>query len=533
MLNLARVKRGMYFDSISLMLLAGTLREREGIAEAAAVMGTPANLQLLAETGLAPFTGPAQEPESNDLLIVVRADDEALALAALEAGEALLLRDMRTRTAEIWGDGEGRAVQAPRSLEEARSVSTQANIAVISVPGMYAALEAQQALLAGLHVFLFSDNVSLEDEVALKGLGAQRGLLVMGPDCGTARLNGIALGFANVVPDGPVGIVGASGTGMQQVMCLLSEAGRGISQAIGCGGRDLSAEVGGATTLQGLRLLQEDEQTRVIVLISKPPAPQVAEKVLTAAASGGKPVVVNFVGTNTLAWQQRYAGKIAFVRTLAEAARMADALCATSESIGQMPHLHEKSDPLLEVSGVPQNRHQPPHLAALFSGGTLCEEALHIWGERPGPVYSNVPLNPAWLWRAEQTPAGHYALDLGDDEYTRGRPHPMIDPEARLKYLRTAASNPLIGVILLDLVLGYCAHADPAAIYAQFIQESIQQTSRTGRCLHYVISLCGTEDDPQRLSWQAARLREAGAEVYTSNAEAAARCLALLEASLK
>jgi FdrA protein len=270
----------------------------------------------------------------------------------------------------------------------------------------------------------------------------------------------------------------------------------------------------------------------VIVLISKPPAPQVAEKVLEAAANGEKPVVVNFVGTDTSTWQQRYAGKVAFAYTLTEAAWMADALCSNPALPGQVSPLPEMDASPLQTSAVLQNRHQPPYLAALFAGGTFCEEALHLWGKRLGPVYSNVPLDPAWLWRGEQRSLGHYALDLGDDEYTRGRPHPLIDPQVRLNYLRAAASNPQVGVILLDIVLGYCAHANPAAIYAPFIRESVQQAEQSGRHLRYVISLCGTEDDPQRFSRQATHLREAGAEVYTSNAEAAARCLALLAGSL-
>lgn len=527
MLNLARVKRRTYFDSITLMKLARALSEMEGVVDAAAVMATPANLQLLADAHLSPFSGLAEEPGSNDVLFVVRASAESHALAALEAAEALLLRQTHEMHTE---SSETQHAHQPRSLEEARRLHEQATIAVISVPGMYAALEAQQALRAGLHVFLFSDNVSLADEVALKRLGTERGLLVMGPDCGTARWNGVALGFVNVVPDGPVGIVGASGTGMQQVMSLLAEDGHGISQAIGCGGRDLSAEVGGSTTLQGLRLLQADEQTEVIVLISKPPAPVIAERVLDKAASGTKPVVAFFLGADLTAWQKRYAGKIFFASTLTKAAQRAGALCAAGKLAEAS--LSEAQVPLkAQPVHLTMRANQPPYLAALYSGGTLCEEALHIWGEQLGPVYSNLPLKPAWQWQAQQAQPGHYALDLGADEYTRGRPHPMIDPEARMKYVREAIRNPQVGVILLDIVLGYCAHHNPSEIYAPLILESLQQARQHRRRLSYIVSLCGTVDDPQRLSYQEARLRDAGAEVYTSNAAAAARCLELLSAA--
>ena len=453
MINLARVKRRMYFDSITLMKLARAMCEMEGIADAAAVMATPANLELLAEAGFAPLAGLKDEPGSGDALMVARGEDEAHARAALEAAETLLLH---TTNASLENTGELARVRQSRSLEEARTLHEQASIAVISVPGMYAALEAQQALRAGLHVFLFSDNVSLEDEVALKRLGTQQGLLVMGPDCGTARLDGVGLGFVNVVPDGPIGIVGASGTGMQQVMCLLAQAGHGISQAIGCGGRDLSAEVGALTTLQGLRLLQADEQTRVIVLISKPPAPAVAEMVLAEAARSQKPVVVNFVGAETTSWQGRYADRLCFARTLTEAAQLAAMLCTPAGSPTTLPQSADAPASTGETfaQGEEATATEPPYLAALFSGGTLCEEALHLWGTQLGPIYSNIPLHPAWTWREGERRSGHYALDLGADEYTRGRPHPMIDPEARLKYLRAAAADAQVGVILLDIVLG-------------------------------------------------------------------------------
>ncbi len=540
MINQARVKRGMYFDSIVLMQVARALSEMEEVEDAALVMATATNLQLLADAGLAPFLGLTVSPGEGDVLMVVRASDETHAEAALEAAEARLLRS--TREAAPARAGEMGRARQPHSLEAATAEQTYppAGVAVISVPGMYAALEARQALRAGLHVFLFSDNVGLEEEIALKQLGAERGLLVMGPDCGTARLNGAGLGFVNVVPDGPVGIIGASGTGMQQVMCLLAQAGYGISQAIGCGGRDLSAEVGAMTTLQALRLLQSDAETRVIVLISKPPDPSVAERVLEVAASGEKAVVAIFLGADPTLWQGKYGTRVHIVSTLTEAARVAASLCETGKP-QLSPVARGDTGDAQTRTGSPVKDHpaalsasaelqtaRPPYLAALFSGGTLCDEALHIWSDHPGPVYSNIPLNPAWRWRETGTGSGHYALDLGADEYTRGRPHPMIDPEARLKYLRKAASDPQTGVILLDIVLGYCAHPDPAAVYGPVIQASLQQATQAGRRLNYVISLCGTEGDPQQLSRQESRLRAAGAEVYTSNAEAARRCLELL-----
>lgn len=507
----ARVRRNAYFDSITLMKIARNLTAIQGIEDAAAIMATPPNLALLTEAGLMPDEGINAGP--GDVLFVVRAEDEGGAETALQDAEEQLER----RPATLTEDASG--AQLPlRSVEEAARLHPDAGIAAISVPGPYAALETRQALGAGLHVFLFSDNVALEDEVALKKMANTCGLLLMGPDCGTAMLNGAGLGFVNVVPRGSIGIVGASGTGIQQVMSLIAQGGGGVSQIIGCGGRDLSEAVGAITTLQGLRLLQEDEHTQVIVLISKPPASAIAERVLQAATASNKPVVVIFVGADYDALRQRFGNTLTITRTLTEAAQQALLLLEGLDTFTGHPR----------AVGVRQSDATTLHLSALFSGGTLCDEAMHIWTQWIGPVYSNIPLNPAWRLPEDERVAGHCAIDFGADEYTRGRPHPMIDPAARLKRLREDASNPRIGVILLDVVLGYCSHPDPASIYAPVIRAAREQAANEGRQLAFVISLCGTEGDPQRLSAQAAQLRDAGAEVFTSNADAALRCIELL-----
>lgn len=504
----ARIKRNTYFDSITLMRIAQSLTGMEGIEDAAAIMATPPNLQLLAEAGLTPPDGNAG---AADVLLVVRASDDAFAESALQSAEEQLAR----RPVPIEGQA-GAVMQQPRSLEQAVRLHPDSRVAAISVPGMYAALEADRALHAGLHVFLFSDNVPLADEIALKHLARERDLLLMGPDCGTAMLNGIGLGFVNVVPRGPIGIVSASGTGMQEVMSLAAQQGYGISQAIGCGGRDLSEAVGAITTLQGLALLQEDEQTQVIVLISKPPASSVAERVLDAAAGGNKPVVVIFVGADHDTLQRRYGERVVITRTLTEATEQAVRLCGGAWQA--------------QTYGENQNDAHPTgkYLSALFSGGTLCDEAMHLWADALGPIYSNIPLKPGWRLIEEQRANGHRAVDLGDDAYTRGRPHPMIDPGLRLKRLQEEACDPQVGVILLDIVLGYCSHLDPAGVYAPAIRAAREQAAQAGRSLAIIVSLCGTEGDPQRLSVQIRILREAGAEVYTSNADATQRCATLI-----
>ncbi|TMC66673.1 MAG: acyl-CoA synthetase FdrA [Chloroflexota bacterium] len=514
----ARVKRNTYFDSITLMKIARALTSMNGIEDAAAIMATAANLHLLEEAGLTPFEGNAG---AEDVLLVVRASDESSADTALESAEEQLTQ--RPGVSSVDGDMSGH--KQPRSLEQAIQLQPESSLAVISVPGPYAALESDRALRAGLHVFLFSDNVSLEDEIALKHLAQERGLLFMGPDCGTAMLNGVGLGFVNVVPAGPIGIVGASGTGIQQVMSVIARLGGGVSQVIGCGGRDLSEKVGAITTLQGLRLLQEDEQTEVIVLVSKPPAPAVAERVLRVAVKGKKPVIVIFVGADHSALEKRYGHRVVVARTLAEAARKAVSVGGGSDTMTGTWRVHE----MKPVSPVKTHGAGGQFLSALFSGGTLCDEAMHLWAKPLGAIYSNIPLKPEWrLVEEGKRVEGHCAIDFGADEYTRGRPHPMIDPGLRLKRLQEEASNPRVGVILLDIVLGYCSHPDPAAVYGPAILAARKQADHEGRSLTFVISLCGTEGDPQRLSVQTRQLREAGAEIFTSNADAALRCIEIL-----
>jgi FdrA protein len=434
------VRRGAYYDSVTLMLVS---RAAAGEGEDVSVgMATPLNLELLADQGFTVEDGLGP----NDLVIAVRAaDDEAIEAAVAAVDRELAAKGAPSTAAER---------PAARSLAAAARRDDELSVAFLSIPGDHVAHEAAAALEAGLHVFCFSDGVNLDVEVALKRRALERGLLFMGADCGTAIIDGVALGFANSVERGPVGIVGASGTGTQEVCCLLDAAGIGVSHAIGVGGRDLSRDVGGLMLLRGLELLGGDEDTRAIVAISKPPDPEVAAAVEAAAAAAGKPVVLGFD------------------RTLEEAAARA------AELVGGSP----------AVFG--ENLRRPPaagEVRGLYSGGTLCGEAERIVG------------------------AGRF-IDFGADEYTEGRAHPMIDPSLRLEHLAAAARDPAVSVLLLDVVLGYGAHPDPAAELAAAIE---------GVDKHVIVALCGAAADPQGLDDQRARLEAAGAVVTRSNAHAA------------
>jgi FdrA protein len=521
-------KSNTYFDSITLMSIASAIRSLPGVEDVGVVMATPANYDLLRDADLFPAEWlAAQEtaPGAEDALVVVRAIDEQ------RADEALLHAEERlTATTARHEMSEDTASLPLRSLEIAQQRDKDANLAFISVAGEHAWLEAEQALHHGLHVFLFSDNVPIEQEQRLKVLAAEKDLLLMGPDCGTAVINGVGLGFSNIVPRGSIGIVGASGTGMQQLMCLIAAAGQGISQAIGTGGRDLSEEVGGAMMLKGLALLDADEQTKVIVLVSKPPAERVAQEIL-AAAHITRPVVVIFLGARAESFPT-IPENVWLMRTLTEGAGQAVFLAGGDPLRVPGKHLLEKETRRLAQERAKLSPTQR-FIRALYSGGTLCDEAMLLLSEQVGAITSNIPLRPEWSLAAGEIYRGHTALDLGSDEFTRERPHPMIDPSVRLDYFMRAANDAETAVILLDIVLGFGVPSDPATVYAEAIKQQRERARQQGRYLAVIVSLCGTEGDPQRLSTQRAILEAAGAMVYDSNMVAALAAATLIRGTMR
>lgn len=512
---MARVKKvfpNFYRDSVSLMQVSAKISARSGVTQASAVMASEANLELLREAGLLDGDGTYRP---SDLLIVMEGEDEALADALAEA-EALLSRQVTPR-------GRGVVEFPPRSIEMALSRRPAANLVLISTPGEYAAAEAEKALRLGLNVMMFSDNVALDDEVRLKALAASKDLILMGPDCGTAIVDGVPLGFANAVRRGAIGIVAASGTGLQQVTCLVDRRGKGISQAIGTGGRDLRLEVGGGTMLRGLARLAADPETKVIVLVSKPPAQKVADLILEAAAKIDKPVVVNFLGAD-LRHKPRPGTYAA--TTLEEAAAFA-VLLADGREPDAASKLATPEGPAEAVAAAATLAPEQQFVRGLYTGGTFCFETLLILSQALGPVYSNTPLQPDHALDDPWTSREHTVIDLGDDNFTRGRPHPMIDPTLRNERIVKEASDPAVAVILLDVVLGYGSHSDPATDLVPSLLAAQKRAAADGRQIAFVASVCGTRDDPQGLVRQETILREAGVLLTDSNAAAARLALRL------
>jgi FdrA protein len=502
------IRRSAYFDSVTLLLAQREARALPGVDEVGVVMATEANKALLRSSGLDFADLAAAGPD--DLAVVARAQTAAAAEAAVALAQEALTR---RRAA-----GGSAGVLRPRTVTSALRQRPEATLALISVPGRFARAVTLEALEVGLHVMLFSDNVPIEHEVELKAKSRERGLLLMGPDCGTAIIAGAALGFANRVREGRVGLVGAAGTGLQEVTSLVHRFGGGITHAIGTGGRDLSSAVGGVTMLQGLRALALDPATAVIVLISKPPAPEVAGRLLAAAGACDKPVVVCFVGATA-----PRAGRVHGASTLEDAARVAVRL-----AYGMDPgDVGLRALPAQEAGRMASGQR---YLRGLFSGGTLCYESLVLLRPRIGPIWSNTPLAPAEALDPVTHSRQHTIIDMGADEFTQGRLHPMLDPLLRLQRLRQEAEDPETAVILLDVVLGHGAHPDPAAALAPVIREACGRARAAGRHLAVVGSVCGTDDDPQDAAAQRATLVEAGVLVEDSNARAARLASLILEA---
>lgn len=496
------IRPGAYYDSVRLMQISARAAAMDGVRNASAVMATPMNLDTLRAVGLYDETFADASP--NDLIIAVEADSEEAAEGALAAIEQML-----TASAEE-NRGSGSQEEPPRSVEQAVLLHPEANVALISVPGTYAAYEAGRCLRQGLHVHLFSDNVSIEDEILLKRLASERGLLLMGPDCGTSILSGRPLAFANVVRRGSVGIVGASGTGIQAVSVLVDRFGAGISHAIGTGGRDVKDDVGGIMFLAGIQALEEDPGTEVMVLVSKPPGERTAARIMNRVASARKPTVVCLLGGDPIgaAWTGAHV-----VSDLEAAAQTAAAL-----ALGKaVPDLHGPRPNWAEIVSrmTPAQR----FLRGLYSGGTLCDETMLILRDHGLRTWSNTPVKGGFQLESGRISREHTVVDLGDDEFTRGKPHPMIDPSTRAQRIVEELTDPSVAVLILDVVLGYGSHPDPAGAVAEAIQAGRKARADGDVCV--IASVCGTENDPQDLRRQEAVLREAGVLVYPSNASAA------------
>jgi succinyl-CoA synthetase alpha subunit len=508
----SRYYSNLYKDSVSLMTVSAKVTAVPGIEAGSVVMASASNVENLARAGLGEF-----EVRPNDLIVAVSGTEAACDEALQKADELL--------TAKASGGAEESAAQAPvTSIQMAVARDPAHNFALISVPGDYAAAEAMKALRLGMHVMLFSDNVPVESELALKQYADEHDLMVMGPDCGTAIVNGVPLAFANVVRRGPIGVVGASGTGTQEVTVRIHQLGSGVSQALGTGGHDLSAKIGGISMLYGLRALDADPATKVIVLVSKPPAAEIAARVLATAEASAKPVVVIFLGADPASVTRKGVYGASY---LAQAADMAVALAkgeaATAVAVAISNDLRRTLSGMARAMAPTQR-----YVRGIFSGGTFCFEAQLVHAAAGFRARSNTPTagNRALEdnWKSQE----NTIVDMGDDQFTQGRPHPMIDPSLRDARIRDEAADPATAVVLFDVVLGYGASDNPTAGLLGVIGSARAKATAAGRTVAFIGYVCGTDLDPQDRNQVVAGLKAAGVLVASSNAEAATWSAAIL-----
>lgn len=505
------VKKNLYYDSVILMTISSELSKSEGVNNAAVMMGTDQNKLSIAKMNL--LTEEVQAAAADDLFISVESEDEEVAEAAIKKAEQLLSSSLE----------DVKEIPIAYSLESALKKLPGANILLISIPGSHVESVAMEALENNLNLHIFSDNVPLEVEAKIKEEADKKNLLVMGPDCGTAIINGVPLGFANQVRKGSIGIVGASGTGIQEISTLVHRLGEGVSHAIGTGSNDLNQAIGGKSMIAVLQLLDKNPDTEIIVLVSKPPAVPVAEKVLQVAAQCSKPVVVNFVGpqkdfNNLLSHQCQRA------KTLEEAAYRAVGILRGVDWQNIKTQLYDQDKILVEeTAGATEGS----FIRAIYSGGTFAAEAVALMTEQVTPVFSNTNVEGSTPMEKERT--GHLCVDMGADEFTVGRPHPMIDPSLQAEWIERAVSEPTTAAIVFDVVLGHGVHPDPAGFIADKIKGALARVQGKDRKVPIFCFVCGVEEDMQVRSKQVEKLRQTGCFVYPSNNAAVMGALELLK----
>lgn len=504
------VKANNYMDSIFLMKASREAMKIPGVKNAVVVMGTDMNKTVLDEFG--GLTSVAKEATANDLIISLDIEDENL----IQTVEKRLEELISQKTVYV-ADNEKQSQYS--SLNLAAEAEPEANLAVISVPGEYAATEAKNALEHNMNVFIFSDNVPIEEEVELKNIAVEKGLLVMGPGCGTSVINNISLGLMSRVRRGCIGIVGASGSGIHEIAMLVHRYGEGISQAIGTGGRDLSSQVGGITMLQGIEYLANDSETKIIVLVSKPPHPKTMQKILQVVPSCGKPVIILFLGGDK---EQIKAVGAYSPSTLEEAAEMAVQI-ARGEQVHEREFIAEYKTKLASLAEEEKKKlsAEQKYLRGLFCGGTHSEEAILLIEDFVPNLHSNIPFGNVAPLKNRHVSEENAIVDMGDEEFTKGKPHPVMDPSILCDRLMQESLDLETGVILFDLLFGHAVHSDPVGTIEDTLLLIRNKSKEQGRYISLIASLCGTDLDPQGINDQKRRLEELGVIILPSNAQAA------------
>ncbi len=505
-----KIRKNQYFDSVFLMGINKKLSENPGVNQTAVLMGTEKNKELLLDIGIK--NDEIIAAGANDLIVAVTAETQSIVDGLLADLDKILNADAGETAGQKWS-----------SFEEGLEYQSDSNLVVISIPGEFVYREAMKALEAGLHVFIFSSNVPLEEEKKLKEFAAGKNLLVMGPDCGTSLISGKGIGFANAVRKGSIGVIGASGTGLQEFTCQIHNAGLGISQAIGTGTNDVSDQIGGITSFLAVEALEADPETKLITFISKPPGKNFQGALIKRLNECSKPAVCCFLGSET---NSNQGGKIKFAGTIDEAVAWAQHITAGDPEPVE-PGLTEEELSWVDAEiekFIPEQR----YLRGVFAGGTYCYQSQHVLQNMGVEVFSNAPLEADYKLEDPDQSRASTIVDMGDEHYTQGKPHPMIDGTLRKERILNESSDPQIAVLFLDFILGYNASADPAGELLDAINQAQQSFQARGAHLTVVASICGTEDDSQDLNLQTQLLRDQKVIVFQSNSRAAVFCATLL-----
>ena len=505
------IRKNQYYDSVFLMGINKHLSEEDGVTQSAMLMGSEKNKQLLKDINV--VNDDIKSAQPNDLIVAVVAESQVIVDKALAKLDFWL-------TAAI----ENAPISNLHTLQQGLAEKPDANLAVISLPGEYAAREARKAIEAGLNVFIFSDNVSLDDELELKKLGRQKNLLVMGPDCGTGIIGGIGFGFSNSIRRGSIGVIASSGTGLQEFTCQVHNGGCGISHAIGTGSHDLSELIGGMTTLAALDLLDADPQTKVIVVLSKPPSPQTIETLVVRFKQSKKPIIACFLGH-----QEKLEGEgVAFKHAslIDEAVKLAVKLAGCEMVIERTNKVDLPKLISQEKAGFKTDQ---KYLRGIMAGGTYTYQTQQVLGSAGIVTYSNAPLDKKYKLENPDKSRENSIVDMGDDHYTLGKPHPMIDGTERRRRILLESHDPQVAVLLVDFILGYGASMDPVGDLLNSIIEAKRNVKSRGGFLSVVANICGTDGDPQGLNLQRKMLIDAGVVVFESNANAAQFCAELIK----
>jgi FdrA protein len=509
------IRKNQYYDSVFLMGISKRISDAKGVQQNAVLMGSDNNKKLLLNIGIQDTHIDAAHP--NDLIVAVIADTPQIVNDVLDKLDEYLEVDLQSSSASNL-----------HSFEDGLAQKPDVNLVAISVPGEYAAREARKALECGLNVFLFSDNVSIDDELDLKKSAVKKNLLVMGPDCGSSLIGGVGIGFANVVRKGSIGVISASGSGLQEFTCQVHNAGFGISHAIGTGSHDLSDKIGGLTTLTALDALEADPQTTVITLLSKPPGAKTIAKLSERLKNCKKPVVSCFLGIKN---EIEGGTSFQYARLIDDAVRLSITQIDDKSFSSQVQFTAQELEWMSRQMASWST--QQKYIRGLFAGGTFCYQSQQIFRDAGIPVSSNVPLNLKYKLADPDHSIEHTVVDMGDDHYTVGKPHPMIDGTMRKQRILAESHDPQVAILLLDFILGYNASMDPVGELIEAIIEAKLLAQKRGGALTVVASICGTDDDPQDLSLQTRMLKESDVIVFLSNAKAASFCCDLIKRRLE